>query len=309
MRLGPIEKRILSRLVSGEFVPPGVYRDYTRTQTANNRAVNRLVNKKKLAVFRWQTLTEEQRKCVSVLFKPGRETSEYNGALSLTKKGEEIISSYGLTEKNYESLPFFTSQEAPPSNEDALHIYAHDLAILQQIPENPSYKYLCAARDEVLRFFYLSSTLPGVPQEELTFFLTQGFDKLFAVLRLMQDMPSGGQPRPDLPGVPQEEPDYSDYAPPSDNTKIPLTLEILEEERSCESALLHPLPEDPSYELLDAALDNVLDFLYHSFAQRDDTRDRILDALAQGYDKVLEIGLFMQAVEHESFGEPPPDFS
>jgi len=90
MRLGPKEKQILKRLSPGKFTPPseylGEYGDRSPWPT-----LNRLVYDKGLAAFRFQTLTPEERLRAYRNLAPGREAAEYNAALRLTPKGEEVI--------------------------------------------------------------------------------------------------------------------------------------------------------------------------------------------------------------------------
>jgi|GEM_PF-3868575 len=94
MRLGPKEKEILSRLRPGEWTPPSVYLgDYGRcsSQHPSGRSVSRLVEKG-LVVFRYQEMTPKERLEVCKRLKPGRQASEFNGALKLTAAAEMLIS-------------------------------------------------------------------------------------------------------------------------------------------------------------------------------------------------------------------------
>lgn len=92
MKLGPKEKQILMKLVPGQFTPPSVYMgDYG--YCPSGMTLNRLVYQKKLATFRCETYTPEERLRLYKILKPGREASEYNAALIPTKEGEEVIKS------------------------------------------------------------------------------------------------------------------------------------------------------------------------------------------------------------------------
>lgn len=91
MRLGPKEKQVLRALVPGEFVPPSVYMQGHNSCPSGWPTLNRLVHVKKLAKFRYDTQTPEERMRVNSILTPGYEASEYNAALIPTKKGEEII--------------------------------------------------------------------------------------------------------------------------------------------------------------------------------------------------------------------------
>jgi hypothetical protein len=99
MRLGPKEKEILLRLIPGDFVPPSVYLGNTPCEghslcgLLNNRSLHRIVYEKKLAIFRYQTLTREEvfEGIATRALRPGRQAAEYNAALRPTPRGCEII--------------------------------------------------------------------------------------------------------------------------------------------------------------------------------------------------------------------------
>ena len=91
MRLGPKEKEILTKLTPGKFTPPSVYTPDCRSCPSLNRTLSRIVHDKKLAIFRYQTLTPEQSLAERGKRAPGREAAEFNGALKPTPRGEDII--------------------------------------------------------------------------------------------------------------------------------------------------------------------------------------------------------------------------
>lgn len=91
MRLGPIEKQILKKLVPGEFISPLVFLgDRFRGCSSLQSTVHRLVYEKKLAVFRYQTYSPEEAKYFYAALNPGLEALEFNGALKLTEDGEKV---------------------------------------------------------------------------------------------------------------------------------------------------------------------------------------------------------------------------
>lgn len=73
--------------------------------------------------------------------------------------------------------------------------------------------------------------------------------------------------------------------------KQELTLELLQElPYGWETAMVYPLPAKPSYELLEAARLNVLDFLdFHSQPIGHQTKEDIANALRAGVEKMIEI--------------------
>jgi hypothetical protein len=96
MRLGPKEKQILSKLISGKFTPPSVYLgDYVSCPSC--LTLNRIRNKG-LVEYRYETQTPEERKRLMGVLTPGREAAEYNAALRPTPQGEKII--YDLINKD-----------------------------------------------------------------------------------------------------------------------------------------------------------------------------------------------------------------
>jgi len=91
MRLGPKEKQILRNLIPGQFIPPSVYLEVHNSCPSGNRSLQRIVYDKKLAVFRYQTQTPDERKQTSKKLTPGYNAAEFYAALMLTPKGEEAI--------------------------------------------------------------------------------------------------------------------------------------------------------------------------------------------------------------------------
>lgn len=92
MRIGPNERKILLKLVPGEFVPPSIYLgDYGRCPAGHT--LNRLVYDKKLAIMRHQTWTPEEhlRRINDKSTPPGRATAEINAALKPTEEGLKVI--------------------------------------------------------------------------------------------------------------------------------------------------------------------------------------------------------------------------
>ena len=95
MRIGPKEKQILLKLTSGEYTPPSVYMG-NYGSCPSGYTLNRIVYRKKLAVFRHQSYTPEEAKRLYGQLTPGREAAEHNAALMPTKEGEEVIAKLRL---------------------------------------------------------------------------------------------------------------------------------------------------------------------------------------------------------------------
>ena len=73
-----------------------------------------------------------------------------------------------------------------------------------------------------------------------------------------------------------------------------LSLELLKEApNGWETAVIYPLPENPSYELLEAARLNVLDYL-DFYSQSINTDEELLaETLQAGFDKMCEIAFWL----------------
>ena len=98
-----------------------------------------------------------------------------------------------------EDFDWFQTHILEPSDIEKMRKdFENDFVLLPTLPENPSYQYLCSARDKVIDFLYTGSTLLGVPQEEITERLKDAFQKLLEIVLLIQDAPPG-LPDDDIP--------------------------------------------------------------------------------------------------------------
>ena len=74
-----------------------------------------------------------------------------------------------------------------------------------------------------------------------------------------------------------------------------LTIELLKEApNGWETAMVYPLPANPSYELLEAARLNVLDFLDFNSRRSIQTETEIAKTLRAGCEKLIEIAILLR---------------
>lgn len=85
-----------------------------------------------------------------------------------------------------------------------------------------------------------------------------------------------------------------------------LTLELLREGANWETAMVYPLPENPSLELLEEARLNVLEFLDMNSQKSIDTEKEITKTLKAGFEKLLEIAILLRQPLHD-MGPLPDD--
>ena len=271
MRIGPKEKMILEKLVLGEFTPPSIY---MRDCHSCKKSLWRIVDDKKLAVFRFYTQTPEDRERASTILRTETERAQYNWALMPTKEGEEIIESLRSKAPQPKKKAFADpadDRKIPLTLEILEQEQSWESAFLHPLPPNPSYELLTAARDNLLAFLDFNSTYPSPDYiENVAKALNEGVQKLIENTRSLVLLIRS-----------QEPPD------PSENIN---------------------LPPNPSYELLMEARSSVLDFLdFHSSYMALDNVENATKALNQGAQKLIEITRLISECEGSYEPTPLPD--
>ena len=90
-------------------------------------------------------------------------------------------------------------------------------------------------------------------------------------------------------------------------SKRELTLELLDEApNGWETAMCYPLPQNPSYELLEAARRNVIDFLYFNSGLSSISKEEIANTLRAGLEKLIEIAILIQKAPREKLNDMGP---
>jgi hypothetical protein len=90
-------------------------------------------------------------------------------------------------------------------------------------------------------------------------------------------------------------------------SKRELTLELLDEApNGWETTMVYPLPQNPSYELLEAARRNVLDFLDFNSGLSSMSKEEIAKTLRAGLEKLIEIAILIQNAPREKLNDMGP---